>query len=414
MVIDPTEAAIIRRIFDAYIGGQSPRAIGKQLNAEAVAGPRGGKWTASLILGNAIRETGLLRNRLYVGERVWNRQHFLKDPMTGKRVARPNPRDAWITSPVPDLRIIDPVTWEAAQARLAAGRAQVVMARGIVDSASAPTADGNNAGGRLAAARRPAWLLSGLVRCGLCGGPMGVTTSGGRLGCANRHERGTCTNKRTVLRDRLLPRVFAGLKQRLLAPELVAEFVRTFVAEVTAANRERGQRQSGVAQERAKLDRQMRNLLELIKDGHGSPAMVQELRTLEQRRDTLDREMTAADLPEPIPTPHPNLPELYRRKVEALETALQDPAAASAAAEALRTLIDAILVYPGEKRGEVSVEFRGDLAAFLYLAEPAPDGAAGGTPNSRTAVALMGNGRSGGVMRSLVAGIGFEPMTFRL
>jgi site-specific DNA recombinase len=418
MVIEPSEAAIIQRIFEAYTGGQSPRAIGKQLNAEAVAGPRGGKWTSSLILGNAIRETGLLRNRLYVGERVWNRQHFLKDPMTGRRVARPNPREAWIINPVPDLRIIDPITWEAAQARLAVGRAQVMMARDMTDpnadSGSKQNPDGSNIGGRLVTARRPAWLLSGLVRCGLCGGPMGVTTSGGRLGCANRHERGTCTNKRTVLRDRLLPRVFEGLKQRLLAPELVAEFVRTFVAEVTAANRERGQRHARVAQDRAKVDRQMRNLLELIKDGHGSPAMVHELRTLEQRRDTLDREMTAADLPEPTPTPHPNLPELYRRKVAALETALQDPAAASAAAEALRTLIDAILVYPGEQRGEVSVELRGDLAAFLYLAEPAPDGAAGGTPNSRTAVAQVGNGRSAGSMGSLVAGIGFEPMTFRL
>jgi DNA invertase Pin-like site-specific DNA recombinase len=156
MVIDPTEAAIIRRVFDAYISGQSPRAIGKQFNAEAIAGPRGGKWTSSLILGNAIRETGLLRNRLYVGERVWNRQHFLKDPMTGKRVARPNPREAWIASPAPDLRIIDPLTWEAAQARLAAGRAQVVTARSAADSTAVLPTDGSNTGGRLAAARRPA------------------------------------------------------------------------------------------------------------------------------------------------------------------------------------------------------------------------------------------------------------------
>ncbi len=177
MQIVLAEAALIRRVFDAYVGGQSPRAIGKQLNAELVPGPRGGKWTASLILGNALRETGLLRNRLYAGERVWNRQHFLKDPTTGKRVARPNPREAWIVSTVPELRIIDPVTWEAAQARLAVGRARVMMSRGSAESPSAEgaAADANvgNIGARLASARRPPWLLSGLVRCGLCGGPMG-------------------------------------------------------------------------------------------------------------------------------------------------------------------------------------------------------------------------------------------------
>ena len=92
-----------------------------------------------------------------------------------------------------------------------------------------------------------------------------------------------------------------------------------------------------------------------------------------------------------------------------METALSEPAAAAAAAaaaEALRGLIDAVVVYPGEKRGEVSVELRGDLAAFLYLAPPAPDGASdagslGGMSNSGTAVALMGNGRSGGGMVSV-------------
>jgi hypothetical protein len=64
-----------------------------------------------------------------------------------------------------------------------------------------------------------------------------------------------------------------------------------------------------------------------------------------------------------------NLPELYRRKVEALEQALSDPAMAAAAIEALRSLIDAILVHPGARRGEVRIELRGDLAAFMHLTE---------------------------------------------
>ncbi|MGK7868855.1 recombinase family protein [Falsiroseomonas sp. E2-1-a20] len=70
--IEPAEAAIVRRILESYVAGQSPRFIAVALNAEAVPGPRGGHWTASLLLGGAARETGLLRNRLYLGERVWN------------------------------------------------------------------------------------------------------------------------------------------------------------------------------------------------------------------------------------------------------------------------------------------------------------------------------------------------------
>ena len=400
--IEAVEASVVRRIFTAYADSRSPKAISRDLNAEGVAGPRGGSWTASLLLGGAARDTGLLRNRLYIGERVWNRQHWVKDPDTGKRIARPNPRDAWITASVPELAVIDQSTWDVVQARLkASARPQTA---GETDAAP-------NTGARLAAARRPPWLLSGLVRCGTCEGPMTVMGSQGRLGCANHVERGTCSNKRTILREGLLRRVLVGLKERMLAPELVEEFVRAYLAEINLANRERGARQSALSGEQTKLARQVRNLLELIKEGHGSPAMVQELRGLEARQAALQAEVAAAGTPEPVPTLHPNLPALYRRKVEALEEALQDPDTAAAAAEALRGLIDAILVFPGERRGEVSVELRGDLAAFLQA-----DAAAGGA-NAKPAAPLVQNGCSrscGDVLGSLDAGTGFEPVTFRL
>ncbi|WP_270933593.1 hypothetical protein [Falsiroseomonas oryzae] len=94
------------------------------------------------------------------------------------------------------------------------------------------------------------------------------------------------------------------------------------------------------------------------------------------------------------------MPTLYRRKVEALEEALKDPATMLAATEALRGLIDAILIHPGERRGEVSLSLRGDLAAFLQM--PAADRACD-APNSKTAVALGGNGRSGSGREVLVS-----------
>ena len=53
---------------------------------------------------------------------------------------------------------------------------------------------------------------------------MSVIGAGGRLGGANHVERGTCTNKRTVTRDAVLDRVLVGLKERLLAPNLIEDF----------------------------------------------------------------------------------------------------------------------------------------------------------------------------------------------
>ena len=125
-VIDDTEAIVLRQIFADYAGGLSPRTIARALNQANVPGSRGGRWTASLILGNAARETGILRNRLYAGELVWNRQHFIKDPTSGKRVARPNPPSAWIIEPVPALRIIEPNLWGTVQQRLEVSRRAVV------------------------------------------------------------------------------------------------------------------------------------------------------------------------------------------------------------------------------------------------------------------------------------------------
>ena len=55
--IDPEEAKIVRQSFGAYANGQSPRAIARNLNTAGVPGPRGGKWSASLLLGGAERET---------------------------------------------------------------------------------------------------------------------------------------------------------------------------------------------------------------------------------------------------------------------------------------------------------------------------------------------------------------------
>ena len=44
------------------------------------------------IRGHRIRGTGLLNNELYVGQLIWNRLRYVKDPATGKRVSRLNPQ----------------------------------------------------------------------------------------------------------------------------------------------------------------------------------------------------------------------------------------------------------------------------------------------------------------------------------
>jgi DNA invertase Pin-like site-specific DNA recombinase len=116
--IDEAEAAVVRRIFQAFAAGRSPAAIARALNAQGVAGPDGRPWQSGAITGHSRRRNGILRNELYIGRRVWNRQHFLKDSVSGKRIPRVNPEAEWIVEPAPELRIVEDALWQAVAARL--------------------------------------------------------------------------------------------------------------------------------------------------------------------------------------------------------------------------------------------------------------------------------------------------------
>ena len=115
--INTAEAEVVNRIFRDYAAGKSSKRIAVELNREGIPAPNGGDWGFSTINGNPKRGTGILNNEMYVGQLIWNRQRFLKDPDSGKRQARLNPKDEWVIHEVPDLRIVDEALWEQAKSR---------------------------------------------------------------------------------------------------------------------------------------------------------------------------------------------------------------------------------------------------------------------------------------------------------
>lgn len=208
--INEEQAAIIKRIFKEYTSGKSPRTIAHQLNKENIPAPRGGQWRPSTLNGNVKRGNGILNNELYIGNIVYNRQRFVKDPETGKRQAKPNPKGEWVIQEIPELRIISDEQWEAAQSR------------------RAYTA--HNYSGAMV---RKQYLLSGLLRCGCCGGSY-VIVGGSkkrderRYGCSTRKEKGTCVNSVTIAAKDIEERVFTGLKKYLKAPGGLNLFISEF------------------------------------------------------------------------------------------------------------------------------------------------------------------------------------------
>ena len=65
---------------------------------------------------------------------------------------------------------------------------------------------------------------------------------------------------------------------------------------------------------------------------------------------------------------HPNIGQLYQRRVEKLSNLLNDESSQQEAVTIIRSLIDWIEITPGEKRGDPQVQLVGGLAAILGLA----------------------------------------------
>ena len=157
--------------------------------------------------------------------------------------------------------------------------------------------------------------------------------------------------------------ILDGLKDRLMAPELVKEFIAEFHREVNRLSRNR---EVDLGLQRRELDdvnRKLRGLIEAIAEGLRAPGLQAKLDELEQRKTVLEAELAAA--PPPAPRLHPNLAEVYRQKVAGLQTALADPVTQTEALEILRGLIERVVLHPAEKGFEI--ELIGEIAAMVDL-----------------------------------------------
>jgi site-specific DNA recombinase len=311
---------------------------------------------------------------------VWNRLEYVKDPDTGKRISRLNPADEWRVVQVPELRIVPQELWDEVKARQKALDAKLQDKR---DPAM-------NRRSGIVATRRPQHLLSSLLRCG---GGMSLV-GGSSYGCSTARNKGTCRNRQTIRRRELEAMVLVGLQERLMEPDAVKDFIADFHRELNRLNTEKRAQHGSKQRERDKVEREIQALVEAVNRGAYSPALQRELSGLEGRHADLVRD---AAMPAPPPvTIHPNAAEIYRRKVAELAAALAEPGTRSEAAEALRDLIDEIKITP-EGDGN-AVELVGELAALLH---------AGGSKNAASIKEAAHSGL-------LVAGRGFEPLTFRL
>jgi site-specific DNA recombinase len=243
-------------------------------------------------------------------------------------------------------------------------------------------------------AKRPQYLFSGLTKCGICGA--GFIMSGkNRLGCFGARDQGRCDNHLTIRRDEVEARVLRALQDKLLRQDLFEEFCEEFTREMNRLRMEHRATLSAAEREIERIEVRRKKLVESIMDGVPASEVRDELTANAAKREELKATLAAADAPPPLL--HPEMAGLYRQKVTAFVQALEHPETRTEASEALRVLIDAIVLTPDQ--GGLQIELKGNLAAMLSAATNAKRSPETGDLSLQVV---------------MVAGAGFEPATFGL
>jgi site-specific DNA recombinase len=366
--VQPEQAAIVKRIFDEFAKGQSTGAIARGLNEDKVPSP-GSTWARTVRrcsgwLDNAVY--AMLTNEMYVGRYIWNRVKWKKvAPGSSKRKPVARPRDQWIVTEMPELRIVESSVWTAAQARIRSHkRSDENLRRG----------------------GKARFILSGLLKCGVCGHSFTLdsTTS---YKCSSA-QSGACTNKLRVRRDLAEDLLLRPILTNLLDPKMVVLMAKEMEKYYAQRISEQESQAAGRPAELTELDSRIARLRARLRAG--DPDMAAEDLEAVIERAVAKRAELAGKAPTKAATSKvlsllPKMAAAYRRQIE--EGLTGDLRATGQARVVVAQLIGGVFkLVPG----------KGHLVAHFGL---------------HRLPLLRAVGESQGFV---VAGAGFEPATFGL
>ena len=368
--IEESEAAVVRRIFEMSANGMSLKAIAKALNGDRISPPRPrAKSTHATWAPTAIRE--MLRRDLYVGRAIWNRSRFIKVPGTNKRVARPRPRSEWRTSDRPDLRIVSGELWQAVQLR----RTKMHQLYG-----------GNQ--GLLNRSASSGHLLTGFIKCGLCGGNLVIVTGRKRrhamYGCPQHWYRGACTNGLRIRQTELELQLLSELQKALLQPAAIAYVLDQFKRQLESAQVGFSQGRERTGERKKELDEELARLTAAVAESGHSATLLAAIADRERELDEIETSLQHGN--HDFGTNADELQQFALQRLSSLPSLLSCDVPRARAE--LAKHVTQITMHPDEQNGTRYYTCQGDWN-------------------------LLANQNCRGDVR-MVAGGGFEPPTFGL
>jgi site-specific DNA recombinase len=273
LVINENEAMVIRRIFEMSADGQSLKTIAKTLNRECVPPPRprAGKSYATWC-PTCIR--AMLRRDLYAGKVIWNSSRFVKVPGTNKRVRRARPQSEWRTVPHPELQIVSDDLWQRVKER----QEDLLAAYG-----------GAKHKGLQPRSVTSPYLLSGILKCGVCGANLIIVTGYSsygnypKYGCSQHFNRGACSNAVMVRRDWVEERLLDDLQNQVLKREAIEYVLDEFGTHVKNAFASLSNQMTQMRERKQKLEGELRRLASTAAETGPSAFLVEAIHEREQQ-----------------------------------------------------------------------------------------------------------------------------------
>jgi site-specific DNA recombinase len=292
-----------------------------------------------------------------------------------------------VISDIPQLRIINQTLWDA-----------VRIKQGALKTKNTHTPIWDR--------RRPRTLFSGLIKCGCCGGGFSKVSQT-QFGCSTARNKGIqfCDNKLTIAQRELEDLVLSALQNNLMDQDMLEVFCKEYAKERNRLNAEAEHGRGSLEKELATAIRDHTKLVDAIIAGIPAEQVKDKMQSLTERRATLEAELGRAPDVDPIRI-HPNMASTYQERVRSLIYQLSQPDGLQEAQEALRSLVDRIVLQPSAETCKLNVVLEGALSGLLALALK---------DNARNAKASPKREGSKSIDELvLVAGVGFEPTTFRL
>jgi site-specific DNA recombinase len=269
------EAATIRRMFEMYSKGQSLKRIACALNAEGVKSPQPQKGRVSQSwCVSSVRH--ILKNPRYKGQLTWNTKRKVRVPGTGRRIYRRRPESEWVVTAAPHLRIVSDELSAAVERRFEI--TQKLWGAGVKGT------------GLTRGHAKQVYLFSGLMVCGECGGSIALVggranTSRSEYGCSLHAQRGdsVCKNGLRIQRHQLEERLLAGLQDRVLREEFIDYVISGLQEELRQRHGSLESWLRELRNERARIEGELKRLVEMIATGTGSPTVMAAITEREAR-----------------------------------------------------------------------------------------------------------------------------------